>query len=900
MTEGPLPPEIRAVIDEVLDAAGLGFTEGRDETEQDLIEHFEDGLGRGIDADTLIARFGDPRAAGERIARTRPQVQARRRGEPKGMTMTIEVWWQELQRAARRLGRAPGFTAIVVLTLALGVGVNTAIFTVVNGVILQELPYDEPDRLVRIYERHEEWGDLEYMRAPLIGEMRAWDEVFSDVAAMYTYREQGADLTDGDTPVRVNAMAVSSGYFETLGRSPLVGRTFGEDESWGAGEYQDYPVPEEAILSHRLWEGHFGEDPQIIGRTVQLDGVSVEIVGVMPADFRDPFGSQGDLWVPQNMRPGGGNHYRNFYLSGIARIRDGVDIGTVDDRLVVLGDALVERIPEAVHGTTAVRPLQSDVVGETRQTMLWILAAAAALVLLTACVNVGNLLFARGLGQDRALALQAALGSGRGRLVASILTEHALMAGAGGVLGLAFGAAGVKLLLAVSPDALPAVADISLGLPVFAFAFLITGGALLVFGLTPALRMSRTSPAEVLRAGDRASTVGRLVRRLRDTLVVVQVAAALVLVVGATLLTRSFGSLLDVPLGLEPEGVVTFEVHLPGARYPEPADRVRFHDEYQERLRSLAGVEAVGATSWLPVNGRYHSWGFQWSPDAEPGEDESFRSTDVRMIHGDYFAAMGIPIVRGAPPADFDLEAEQLVWINEEIVRSTMPDVDPLTQTIRLAGAERRIAGVVADVPFSTRGEVSPKSYVPHRQGDARNWALTQTVRASGDVADLLERARGELRAMDPALVLYRPQGMVDLLERVRAQDRFATMLMAAFGMLALVLSLIGTYGVLSTSVASRTREIGIRMALGADTKTVRGLVVRYAAALTVPGVLFGLVGAWIASRWIEALLFEVGAADPWSYAGALAVFFGVAILAGWLPARRATRVDTVQVLTAE
>lgn len=899
MSTSQLPEPIRQLIARVLDASGLGFAEGRDEVEEELIAHFEDGLENDVPVDELIARFGDPAQAGRRIARTRPRAQARQRGETGGWWMSFEMWWNEFSRATRRLKRAPGFTALVVVTLALGVGVNTAIFTVLHAVVLEDLPYAGADRLVRIYETDEQWGESEYVRAPMIAEVRNWEEVFSDVATLYTYREEGVDLTDGDAPVRVNALPVSAGYFETLGRAPLMGRTFREAESWGAGDFAEAPPSTVTILSHSLWARHFASSQEIIGRVIELDDVAIEIVGVMPPDFRDPFGTQADLWVPQNMRLGGRNSFQNFYLSAIGRLRDGTDLNAVNDRLDVLGASFLEREPEAVHTGTEARQLQSDVVGDTRQTMLWILAAAAALVLLTACVNVANLLFARGLGQDRALALRAALGSGRGRIATSILLEHGILAALGGLFGLVLGWLGVEVLLGISPDALPGVADVSFGFPVFLFAFAVTGGALLVFGLTPALRMSRTSPAEVLRSGDRSSTAGRVVRRLRDGLVVVQIAAALVLVVGASLLTRSFNSLLDVPLGLEPEGVVTFEVHLPVTRYSTPQDRVRFHDEYQGRLRAIGGVRAVGATSWLPVNGRYHGWGFRWTPP-DGTESDGFNSTDVRTFQGDYFEAMGIQLVSGAPPADVDLDAEPVVWINEEIVRATMPGVDPLTQSIDIAGEDRRIAGVVADVPYSTRGEVSNKSYVPHQQADHRNWALIQTVRADGDLDDVLDAARAELRAMDPALVLYRPERFTGILDRVRAQDRFATTLMTAFGLLALILSLVGTYGVLSGSVAGRTREIGIRIALGADTRTVRGIVLGYAAALTVPGIILGLLGTWAASGWIEALLFDIGAADPAAYLVALSAFIAVAALAGWLPARRATRVDTVEVLSAE
>jgi predicted permease len=900
-TRAALPAIVEDVIREVLDAAGLDLTDGRDEVERELRAHFEDGLASGTAPGVLVERFGDPTEAGRRIARTRPRAAARSRGE-RGWWMALEEWRLELVRAVRRLGRAPGFSAIVVITLALGVGVNTAIFSVLDTVLLQDLPYAEPDRLVRMYEGHESWGDrAEYMRAPAIAQYRAWDEIFAGVAAIYTYRDIGADLTDGEVPERVTVVRVSAGYFETLGRSPLLGRTFDEDESYGAGESTstDDRIADVAILSHHTWQRRFGAEPDVVGRTVELDGTGFEVIGVMPASFRDPFGSQADVWVAQDLRPGGGNNFGNYYLSGIARLQDGVSIEAARDRARVLSEALAEEHPDMAGAFPLIRPLQADVVGDTRRTMLLILAAAAGLVLLTACVNVANLLFARGLAQDRALALRSALGSGRGRLVAAILTENGLLAAAGGTVGLGLGWIGLRALLGVAPEALPGVAEVRFGVPVFLFAMGVTALALLVFGLTPALRMSRTAPAEVLRSGDRASTVGRMARRLRDALVVAQVAAALVLVASATLLTRSFAALLDVPLAVEADDVLTFEVHLPTARYPYPEARTRFHRELHDRVAAIPGVEAVGATSWLPVNGRYHSWGFQWNAgDTEAGDDEGWRSTDVRVVEGDYFEAMGIELLRGDPPSAVDVDGEPVVWVNQWIVDNVMGGIDPVGQEIRLSGM-RRVVGVVEDVPYSSRGDVSAKAYILHGQADDRNWALVQTVKTSG-VAGVQAAVRDELRRLDPDLVMHRPRPFNAVLSIVRAQDRFATLLMAAFALLALTLSLVGTYGVLSGTVAARTREIGIRMALGADGGAVRGLVVRYAAALTLPGVLLGLIGAWTASRFLEALLFDVEAGDPAAYAVAVAVFFGVAALAGWLPARRATRVDTVRALGAE
>jgi putative ABC transport system permease protein len=899
-----LPAEIERVIDAVLEAAGLDFVEGREEVDRELRAHFEDGLAAGATPHELIGRFGDPMAAGRRIAGSRPAAAARNRGQRGRWWMSAREWWSEIRRAARRLRRAPGFSAIVVLTLALGVGANTAIFTVLNAVVLDDLPYAEPSRLVRVYESHvDNPTSSNFLRAPVLGEYRTWNEIFASLAAIYTYREVGADLTDGDVPRRVTVVRVSAGYFETLGVAPAQGRTFLEEESFGPGESAGSRglIAAVAVISHRLWADQLGREPDIVGRTVRLDDAPFEVIGVLPPGFANPFGPQGDVWIPQDMRRGGSNSFGNYYLSAVGRLRDDVTLAAARERVRALSESFGEREPDAVGAFPRILPLQDDVVGETRATMLWILAAAAALVLLTACLNVANLLLARGLSQDRQLALRSALGSGRSRLVASILTENGLLALTGGVVGLGMGWAGMQALARLAPDALPRVAEVSMGSTVFLFALGVTTTALLAFGLAPALRLSRTSPTEVLRSGDRASTVGRLARRVRDGLVVAQVAAALMLVAGATLLARSFGALADVPLGVEPEGLLTYEVHLPSARYPEGPTRQAFHERLQDQVRELPGVEAVGATSWLPVSGRYHIWGFIWDPELGVSTEGEWHSSDVRIIAGDYFRAMGIELRRGIPPREVDYEAEPVLWINETIEREVFGEIDPLGERVWLNGEARRIVGIVEDIPFGTRGETSPKLYMPHAQyNDDRNWALIQTVRAQGGLAELRDAIRAELAKLDAQLVLYRPQSLEAVLERVRAQDRFATVLMTAFAALALLLSLLGTYGVLAGSVASRTREIGIRMALGADAGSVRKMVLRYAAAITLPGVALGLLGAWSASRWIEALLFDIDPGDPISYATAVTVFLAVGLFSGWLPAERATRVDTVQTLSAE
>lgn len=899
-----LPPAIEAVIDTVLDAAELDVLSGRTDVAHELRCHFEDALANGASVDEAITRFGDPVAAGRRIARERPRAEARRRGAETAWWASVAEWTSEVKSAFRRLRRAPGFTLVVVVTLALGVGVNTAIFSVVNAVLLQDLPYDEPDRLVRVYGGYEEFTErFEFLQAPALAEWRTWTDVFADLGVLYTYREVGVDVTDGDTPQRINALRVAAGYFETLGPTPLLGRTFLEEESYGPGEASSTALPGApvVVLSHRLWQSHFAGSNEVLGSSIRLDDERFEVVGVMPATFRDPFGTQADVWLPQDMRAGGSNHYRNYYLSAVARLQDGVTLEVAQERLMSLSEGFGEAEPLMEGSWPIVEPLQAELVGATRRTMLWILAAAAGLVLLTACVNVANLLFARGLEQDRVLALRSALGSGRGRLVAGILMENGLLALFGGGLGLLLGWVGLNALLGVAPAALPMVAEVQFGAPVFLFALAVTGAALLVFGLTPALRMSRTEPAEVLRSGDRTSTGGRFVRRIRDGLVIVQIAMALVLVTGATLLTRSFNSLLDVPLGVESDGVITFEVHLPTSRYGEQDERIRFQDELQGRLAALPGVSAAGATSWLPINGRYHSWSFYWDPENPDGSnDDAWYGTDVRIIEGDYFGALGIDLLRGDAPSTIDVATDTVVWINRQIADRFFDGVDPLEETLYLSDRPRRIAGIVEDIPFSARGDVSPKAYILHAQADDRNWALIRTLRTVGDPAPVWDAARAAVRALDPQLVVHRPGTFTASLDQVRAQDRFATLLMGAFGLLALVLSLVGSYGVLSGTVASRTREIGIRMALGADRRSVRALVLRHAATLVVPGVILGLAGAWVARRWIQTLLFGVEAGDPLAYGLAVLVFAAAGTLAGWLPARRATRVDTVQVLGAE
>jgi len=816
----------------------------------------------------------------------------------------------EAHRAVRRLLRTPGFTAVVVLTLALGVGANAAIFSVVDAVLIQPLPYRQPDRLVRIYSAaKDDPGDINYLRGPVVAAYRTWHDVFERAAGLYTYRETGADLTEGGHTERVVTVAVTAGYFETLGIGPELGRTFREEESVVPGQAADgsdrgKPLVPVAILSHALWQAHFGGSRDVLGRTILLDDVAFQVVGVMPARFADPFGPRADVWTPQDLRTGGRNNWGNFFLSGVGRLRPGLTLQAAQARLNTDFQHLAEAHPDAgTRQHLRLVPLHDDLVGSTRRTMLLILAAAAGLVLLTACLNLANLLFARGLGRDHDVAVQAALGSGRARIVAGVLVETAILAALGGVLGLGLGWGGIRGLMALAPDALPVVARPHVGSGAFVAALVATVVALLLAGLAPALRVSRTPPADAMRSDSRTSTTGRRSRRLRDALVVAQVAVALVLLAGAALLARSFTYLRDVPLGVDPKGVLTFEVNLPTARYPDGVSRQAFHRTFERQVAELPRVSAVGAVSWLPLSGRYNIWSVYWDPKNPDGYqgDTGWHDSDIRVFAGDYFRTMGVPLLRGEAPKNVDLEGDRVVWVSKRFAEEVFGNADPLGQRMRVGGAFRRVVGVVADVAYDAEGDVARTTYVPHAQFSAdRNWTLTQAVEVHGDPLAARADIRGILARMDPQLVLYHVRPFGDVVAAARAQDRFATALMGAFAALALLLSLVGTYGVLAWTVARRAREFGIRMALGADRPAVRRLVMRHAVGLVLPGVAIGLLGAWVASRWLSALLFQVKPGDPWEYAAAGALLVVAGSVAGWVPARRATAVDPASALASE
>ena len=793
----------------------------------------------------------------------------------------------------RTLRKQPGFALVAILTLALGIGANTAVFSVLNSVILAPLPYDEPDELVRLYTSYEESPQN-------VGFHSGWDlvdvrnevDAFSSIGILYTYREVGRDLTTDGAPQRIHVLRVSAEYFETYRATPLLGRTFTREE-----EHRDV---RRVILSHRLWTAYAGQDPDIVGKNLQLDGEAYEVIGVMRPTFMDVVAGNVGAWVPQHLEPGtGGNSRGNHYLSAVARLAPGVSVAQAQAEVDVVMSRLQQEFTNTNEGRIMrVIPLHADVVGESTAAV-YILMGAAGLVLLIACLNVANLFLARSVAQTKETAIRTALGAARSRVMGQRFTESILVAAGGGLVGSLVAFWGVKLLLAVSPESLARAEEVGFNEGLLGFAVVITVVTGLLFGAAPAYRASRVDPNEALHEGSRGNTGGRGSRRARNVLVATQVSLALVLLVGAGILIKSFTALQGVELGFESENVATFEVHLPPARYGDPEERIAFHHAFQDRLTAIPGVEEVAGTSWLPANGHYHQWGYGYIDDA--GEQQ-WTSAMIRVIEGDYFDALGIRLLGGrAFTRDDASETEQVAIINQSLAERVYGAGDPIGREFRTGGRGFTVIGVVNDVAYEADGTGFQKIYLTHGQfGDDRNWGLTYVVKTSMAPIRVFAPARRELSAIDNALVLFQPRTMEAVVARHRARDQFTLLLMVVFAAVALSLAAVGVYGVLSYTVSQRTHEIGVRMALGARPGQVRAIIMGHGISVAGIGMIIGLAGAFGLSRLLESLVFGVSTQDPTVFVGVAVVLAFVVIAAGYVPARRATRVDPLDALRSE
>jgi len=790
----------------------------------------------------------------------------------------------------RALRSNPAFTVVCITTLALGIGANTAVFNVLDHVILAPLPYDQPEQLVRIYTASRQApAGREVTRGLDLVEARDGIDAFSSVGISDMYRERGLDLTDRDgIPHRVRILPVGADYFRTWRATPLLGRTFMRDE--------ERPDSRVVILSHELWTDFAGGDSSIVGRAIDMSGERYEVVGVMRPTFADVVAGEVAAWTPQNLQPGGSNNQWNHYLSAVARLRPGVSIARAQAELNALAVRMRERFPDGPREEhLRVVSLHDDVVGDARAPV-YVLMGAAGLVLLIACVNVANLFLARSVSQTRDIVIRTALGARRSRLVGLRLTESLLVAAAGGVLGSVVAYGGVQILLALSPESLARAEEVRFDWRLFVFALLVTTVTGLVFGAAPAVRATQSDPSDVLREGSRGNTSGRGARHARRLLVASQVSLAVVLLTGTGILVRSFIARHRVSLGFDPANVLTFEVHLPDARYGTPEGRVRVHELYQQRLRAIPGVARVGLTSWLPTNGNYHVWGYEYVDDA--GERQSL-AAQVRVIDGDYLESLGIPVIAGRRFAPGDrLETSDVALISRSLAKRAYGDHDPMGRRFSTGDREFRIVGVVGDVANEPTGTSAEMVYLSHAQfADDRNWALTYVVKATGEPDAVASAARRELAQIDRRLVVYRPRTLEAILARHFARERFTLVLMAMFAAIALSLAAVGVYGVLSYAVSQRTHEIGVRLALGALPGQVRGIILREGIVIGAIGTVTGVAGALASSRVLQALVFGTSTRDPFVLVVVAVVLSGVVLAASYVPARRATRSDPLDTL---
>jgi putative ABC transport system permease protein len=809
---------------------------------------------------------------------------------------------QDIRYGMRMLSKNAGFTVIAVLTLALGIGANTAIFSVVNAELLRPLPFRDPGKLVRV------WGTNARTNAksntisyPDFADWRAQNQVFEQIGV---YARVDYTLTGVEQPAHLEGEFISAELMTMLGATPELGRLFapGEDDA-------HHHV---AILSHRLWKQQFGGDPGIIGRTITLESSGYTVVGVMPAGFEFPLQRRAtELWTTisalqesADTSPPMTQQRGAHFLLGIARLKPGVTLAQAQSAMDVIASALSKEYPDSnkYFGVRLV-PEQKEITGAIRPALI-VLLIAVGVVLLIACVNVANLLLARATTRAREIAIRAALGAGRMRVVRQLLTESFLLSALAGALGVMLAAWGIDLLVRLSPENLPRLSEIHMDGRVLTFTAILTMLTGMVFGLAPALQITRANLVDTLKESALSTTAGMRRHRLRSSLVILEMALALVLLVSAGLLIHSLVSLQNVNPGFNPRNLMSSDIDLPDEKFPN-AKKVEFLRDLMPRVKALPGVVTAAAIVPLPMSGSE----FRVTTEIEgrPVAKSDQMPTSVRVITEDYFRAMQIPLLQGREFKEQDNgEGAPVVIVNEALARQFFPGENPIGKHIRPGistdekpARMREIVGVVGNVKFlDLKTEWTPESYLPFAQLPFSS--MTIVARAANDPYSLAKPIAEAVLSVDKAVPAYRAQTVEDYLDGTIAIPRFNTFLLGLFAGLALVLTAVGLYGVISYSVAQRTHEIGIRMALGGQPRDMLRLVVGQGLRLALVGVGLGLAAALFFTRFVSSLLFGITPADPISYAGVIFLLLGVVLVACYIPARRAMRVDPMVALRYE
>lgn len=802
----------------------------------------------------------------------------------------MDTLLQDFRFALRQLLRSPGFAIVAALTLALGIGANTAIFSVVNGVLLRPLPWPGSDALVQVL-HVTPTSAIVAMSPPDYLDMK---EDAAQALTLAGFDNLGYTLTGDGDPLRVVGAATSASFFEVLGVSPALGRGFFDEENEPGRELV-------TVLSHGLWTDRFGADPSIVGREVRINDVPHTVVGVMPADFE--FGAF-QLFTPlvydETFRGGRGQ----VYLQVIGRLVGGATLAQAEAEVVRTATRLSATYPDSNQNRSArLVPLKEQMIGDVRPALL-ILLGTVGLVLLIACANVANLLLARGSARSGEIAVRAALGARRSRLVRQLLSESLLLAAVGGALGLLLAFWGTDLLVALQPANVPRLSGVAVDGTVIGFTAGIVLLTAVLFGLAPALQATRPDLVESIKEGGRSAASGGR-KSLRSGLVVTEIALAVLLVIGAGLLIRSFSLLQSVEPGFSTEQTIAFTLSLPEANYPEDHQSERFYSDFLERLEALPGVASAGAVLGLPLSGTNITISFSvpGRPEPPPGQSTSLQT---RIATPGYFSTIGIPVLEGRAFTEADrADAPQVAILNASAARMIFPDGDPLGERIEMGwyrdyvqvGGE--VVGVVGDVrQFGLAEDFVPEIYFPHAQ--VPTTGMTVIARSEGDPTEIIGAARRELAALDPSLPLWNVRTLEQVLDQSISQPRFYTLLLSIFAGIALVLSAIGIFGVMSYAVTQRTRELGVRLALGATPSHVLALVVRQGGTLVAAGLALGLLGAWAATRLMSSLLYGVTATDATIFMAVPMLLGAVALTACYLPARKASRLDPVAALRGE
>jgi putative ABC transport system permease protein len=818
-----------------------------------------------------------------------------------GAASFLDTFLQDLRYGARALRRQRTFAVIATVTLALGIGANAAIFSVVNAVLLRPLPWNDPDRAVMIWSRWTAF-DKTWVSEGEVLDYRRRTQTMSEVAA---WGDGQVNLTGEGDPERVSAANVTANVFSTLGVAPMVGRTFTAQEDLPNG-------PDLVVLGHSLWTRRYAQDPTIVGKPILINGRPFQVTGVMPpgfllpTDFQNPEPSQ--LWTPLQIDPATMDH-GNHGLYAAGRLKPGATVRQAADELHGIARAMTSEgfYPVQMQFDTVVLSLTEEVVGTVRRA-IWLLFGAVAFLLLIACANVANLLLARAEGRQREIAVRAALGAGGARVVRQLLTESLVLTGVAAIVGLALAFAGVRFLAWWNPANIPRVADVSLDLRVLGFTAIVALVTSVLFSIVPAVRALRVDLNDSLKDGSQSASSGAGRQRFRSALVVVEMALAVVLLVGAGLMLRSLWALQGVRLGFDPANVLTMRLSLPSAGYDTPERVVQFYERLIADVRQLPGVRLAGAVRALPLGSTIGDFGLRVEGYVPPPGTNA--KGDWQIVTDGYLEAMGERVIRGRTIGPADRTDGQLVaLINEEMARRYWAGQDPIGRRFAIGNNPQRpwvtVIGIVGDVRHNGLVTlVKEKFYVPHTQwhrsvGNPIR-SMTLVVKSDRDPTTLTAPIRQHIRALDASLPVADVRTMADVVGATLSTPRFTGILLGTFACLALILSAIGIYGVLSYVVSRRTREIGIRVAIGAQRSQVISLVLRSGLSLALVGVVIGVAAAAWASQLMRGLLHDVRPIDPATFVAVAALLSAVAVVASFVPAWRASRVDPVVVLKGE